>query len=107
MATCLVQNLPLNQGNLAFDPTPQHPELEFTITNFNQLINPSAGFWVAAYAGTAEGRYEGETSLSWTFVPGIAAQQILNTPEPSTWLMWSLAASGMVLWRVRRRRNRA
>ena len=37
-------NLPNNQGNLAFDPTPAHPQLEFTIKNFNQLINPANWF---------------------------------------------------------------
>ncbi len=101
------QNLPQNQGNLAFNPTPAHPGLEFTITNFNQLINPNSGFWIEGYAGSAEDRYVGETSLNWTYVPAVGAQQIQNAPEPSTWLMWSLAASGMVLWRVRRRRHRA
>ncbi len=101
------QNLPQNQGNLAFDPTPAHPQLEFTIKNFNQLIDPSNGFWIEGFAGSAEDRYVGETSLAGTYVPQLAAQQIPNAPEPSTWLMWSLAASGMVLWRLRRRRNRA
>ena len=101
------QNLPQNQGNLAFDPTPAHPQLEFTIQHFNQLIDPSKGFWIEGFAGSAEDRYVGETSLAGTYVPELAAQQIPNAPEPSTWLMWSLAASGMVLWRLRRRRNRA
>jgi len=101
------QNLPKNQGNLAFDPTPAHPQLEFTIKNFNQLINPSKGFWIEGFAGSAEDRYVGTTNLAWTMIPQLAAQQIPSTPEPSTWLMWSLAASGMVLWRLRRRRNRA
>ncbi len=101
------QNLPQNQGNLAFDPSAAHPQLEFTIKNFNQLIDPSKGFWIEGFAGSAEDRYVGETSLAGTYVPQLAAQQIPNAPEPSTWLMWSLAASGMVLWRLRRRRNRA
>ena len=100
------QNLPQNQGNLAFDPTSAHPQLEFTIKNFNQLIDPSKGFWIEAFAGSAEDRYVGETNLAWTEVPQLSAQQIPNAPEPSTWLMWSLA-SGVVLWGLRRRRNRA
>jgi hypothetical protein len=103
------QILPNNQGNLAFDPTPAHPQLEFTIKNFNQLIDPSNGFWIEGFAGSAEDRYVSTTSLNWTEIPPtIAAQNIPNTPtpEPSTWLMWSLA-SGMVLWGLRRRRNRA
>ncbi len=101
------QNLPQNQGNLAFDPTPAHPQLEFTIKNFNQHIDPSKGYWIEGFAGSAEDRYVGTTNLAWTQVPQLSAQQIPNAPEPSTWLMWSLAASGMVLWRLRRRRNRA
>ena len=101
------QNLPHNQGNLAFDPTTTHPQLEFTINHFNQLIDPSKGFWIEGFAGSAEDRYVGTTNLAWTKIPQLAAQQIPSTPEPSTWLMWSLAASGMVLWRLRRRRNRA
>jgi len=101
------QNRPQNQGNLAFDPSAAHPQLEFTIKGFNQLINPSKGFWIEGFAGSAEDRYVGTTNLAWTKVPQLAAQQIPSTPEPSTWLMWSLAASGMVLWRLRRRRNRA
>ncbi len=100
------QNLPRNQGNLAFDPTAEHPQLEFTIKNFNQLIDPSKGFWIEGFTGSAEDRYVGTTNLAWTYVPTVAAQQIPSTPEPSTWLMWSLA-SGMVLWGLRRRRNRA
>ena len=91
------QILPNNQGNLAFDPTPAHPQLEFTITNFNQLINPSKGFWIEGFAGSAEDRYVSTTNLDWTEIPPtIAAQNIPSAPEPSTWLMWSLAASGMV-----------
>jgi len=97
------RNLPQNQGNLAFDPTPAHPQLEFTIKNFNQLIDPSKGYWIEGFAGSAEDRYVGETNLGWTKIPQLAAQ---NIPEPSTWLAWSLA-SGMVAWRLRRRRNRA
>src|SRR5271157_6650403 len=33
------------QGNLAFDPSPLRPQLEFAIPNFNQLIDPKKGFW--------------------------------------------------------------
>ncbi len=97
------QNLPNNQGNLAFDPTPAHPQLEFTIKNFNQLINnPADGFWIEGFAGSSGDRYAGQTNLGWYPTPQFAAQ---NIPEPTTWLAWSLA-SGMVAWRVRKRRNR-
>ncbi len=97
------QNLTNNQGNLAFDPSPAHSQLEFTIKNFNQLINPADGFWIEGFAGSSVDRYAGQTNLGWTQIPELAAQ---NIPEPSTLLAWSLASS-MVAWRLRKRRNRA
>ncbi len=84
------QTLPQFTGNLAFDPTPAHPQLEFTITNFSKIpgLNPSSGFWIAMYAGSAVDGV-GEAGLGWTEVPITAAQ---NIPEPTTWLAWTLIA---------------
>jgi len=88
------QTLPQFTGNLAYDPTPAHPQLEFTITNFSKIpgLDPSKGFWIAMYAGSAEDGVAGEAGLAWTQVPITAAQQIPNTPEPTTWLAWTLIA---------------
>jgi len=84
------KTLPQNTGNLAFDPTPAHPQLEFTITNFSKIpgLNPSSGFWIEMYAGSAMDQV-GEAGLGWTMVPVTAAQ---NIPEPTTWLAWTLVA---------------
>jgi hypothetical protein len=93
--------LPQNTGNLAFDPSPSHPQLEFTIPNFSKIpgLNPSQGFWISAYAGSSLDGVAGEAYLAWSKVPVNAAQSI---PEPATWLAWSLA-TGAIAWRLRRR----
>ena len=94
--------MPQNTGNLAFDPSPAHPQLEFTIKNFNQIINPANGFWIEGFAGSSQDRYVGQTNLGWIKIPTLAAQ---NIPEPTTWLAWALL-SGTAAWRLRRS-NRA
>jgi hypothetical protein len=85
------QQLPQYTGNLAFKPSPATPQLEFTITNFSQIpgLNPSQGFWISMYAGSAVDGV-GEAGLPWTEVPITSAQQIPNAPEPTTWLAWTL-----------------
>jgi len=93
--------LPQNTGNLAFDPSPSHPQLEFTIPNFSKIpgFDPSKGFWISAYAGSSLDGVAGEAYLAWSKVPVNAAQSI---PEPATWLAWSIA-TGAIAWRLRRR----
>ncbi len=86
-------------GNLAYDPSPAHPQLEFTIKNFNTVINPANGFWIEGFAGSSQDRYVGQTNLGWTKVPTYADQ---NIPEPTTWLAWALM-SGAAAWRLRRK----
>ena len=97
------QTLPQNTGNLAFDPTPAHPQLEFTITNFSKIpgLDPSNGFWIEMYAGSAVDGV-GEAGLAWTKVPITAAQLIPTAPEPTTWLAWTLIA-GAAAYRFRGR----
>jgi hypothetical protein len=84
-------SLPQHMGNLAYDPSPAHPQLEFTIANFSKIpgLHPSNGYWIAAFAGSAMDVVAGEAYLSWTNVPITAAQQIPNVPEPATWLTWT------------------
>jgi hypothetical protein len=84
------QTLPQYTGNLAFNPNPTQPQLEFTITNFSHIpgLNPSNGFWIEMYAGSAVDQV-GEAGLAWTKVGTTAAQQIPNVPEPATWLTWT------------------
>ncbi|MGZ3432287.1 MAG: hypothetical protein ACXWN0_11420, partial [Isosphaeraceae bacterium] len=78
--------------NLAYDPTPTPPQLEFTITNFSQIrgLNPSKGYWLEMYAGSAVDGVAGEAGLALTNVPITAAQQIPNSPEQTTGLAWTL-----------------
>jgi hypothetical protein len=94
------QTLSQYTGNLAFDPTPAHPQLEFTIKNFSKIpgLNPSSGFWIEMYAGSAVDGV-GEAGLAWTKIPITAAQ---NIPEPAACLAWTLVASAAA-WRFRSR----
>jgi hypothetical protein len=88
-------------GNLAYNPSAAHPDLEFTIKNFSQIpgLNMKNGFYLQAYAG-APGDQNGEVQTAWTFSP---APQGFNAPEPMTWLAWMLLAGGAG-WRQYRRR---
>ena len=96
------QTLPQYTGNLAFNPSPAHPQLEFTITNFSKIpgLDPANGFWIEMYAGSAVDGV-GEAGLGWTKIPITEAQ---NIPEPTTWLAWALM-SGAAAWRLRRKRT--
>ena len=98
------KSMPDHMGNLAFDPSPAHPQLEFTITNFSKIpgLDTKSGYWISAYAGSSLDGVAGEAYLSWSKVPANAEQ---NIPEPTTWLAWTLA-SGVAALRLRNR-NRA
>ncbi len=88
-------------GNLAFNPSAAHPDLEFTINNFSKIsgMNLKNGFYLEAYSGTA-GSTEGKVQTSWIYSP---APEGINTPEPTTWLAWLLLAGGGAGWQHRRR----
>ncbi len=91
-------------GNLAFDPTAQHPEFEFTINNFSKIsgIDPSKGLFVRVYEGSLQDGGVGETDTGFMFIPP-AAGQGLNIPEPATVLAWSVVLGGGAALRRRRR----
>jgi hypothetical protein len=90
-------------GNLAFNPSSAHPELEFSISNFSASgIDPSKGFWINLYAGSGQDVVAGEVGTGWVFVPPVQAQEL---PEPSALLVWTGLACGMV-WAYRRRSRR-
>lgn len=92
-----------NLGELAFNPSAEHPGFEFTIKNFSKLpgVDPYRGFWVTAYAGAPDDFVVGETGLRLTRVPALAEQVI---PEPATVLAWSVVVVGAA-WRFRRRES--
>jgi hypothetical protein len=87
-------------GALAFDPSSAHPGFEFTIPNFATIagLNPTQGYWIKLYSGSADDGSVGEESSAWTHVPTLAAEAI---PEPATWLAWTLLG-GAGAWRLRR-----
>jgi hypothetical protein len=92
-----------NLGNLAFDPSAAHPGFEFTVKNFSKIspnLDPTQGFWLQAYAGSPDDNPIGEERTSFLKIP---APQGLITPEPATWLAWSLMAVGAGAYRFRRR----
>jgi hypothetical protein len=91
-------------GNLAFNPSSSHPELEFSISNFSKSgIDPTKGFWIELYAGSGQDVVAGEAGLGWTYVPPEQPQVI--TPEPATLLVWA-GMAGCMAWGMRRRSGR-
>jgi hypothetical protein len=89
-------------GNLAFNPSSSHPELEFSISNFSKSgIDPTKGFWMELYAGSGQDVVAGEIGTGWVYVPPVEAQEI---PEPTTWMIWAGLAGG-IAWRYRRTRS--
>lgn len=112
-------------GALAYDPTKDHPDFEFTIKNFSTIPNLNAltkGFYIQAYTGAASTYTIGKSFVQNTFVgpplsepgyiqnppnvipptPGPMITPKVTTPEPTTILAWGLVAGGAA-WRVRRR----
>jgi len=91
-----------NQGQLAFDPSSSHPDFEFTINNFSKIspsLDPTKGYFIQAYAGSAQDGPIGEEVTQAFHVPAVQPQ---NFPEPSTWLGWSIIVGGS-LHQLRRR----
>ncbi len=95
------KNVAANQGTLAFNPSAAHPDLEFTIKNFSKIkaIDPYAGFWLQAYAGSPDDRVVGEAALGFTRVPAFSPESV---PEPATLLAWTVLVGAGAL-HLRRR----
>jgi hypothetical protein len=85
-------------GTLAFNPSADHPNFEYTVTNFNTIpgIDTAAGFWIKVYAGSPDDGSVGEENSQWIHVPAFAPETI---PEPTTWLAWTLLVGGGAIWR--------
>ncbi|OJW23543.1 MAG: hypothetical protein BGO49_02835 [Planctomycetales bacterium 71-10] len=100
------KTMPEYMGNLAYDPSPSHPQLEFTINDFKKLLGltKEGGFWVTAYAGSALDGVAGETYMGWTHIPG--KELVPQVPEPAAVLAWTLIG-GAVAWKARRRSARS
>jgi hypothetical protein len=99
------QTLTNHLGQLLFDPSKDHPDFEFSITNFSKIpgLNLSKGFWLEAYAGSPEDVIAGEDFVGWTNV-SIPSGQVVIKPEPATFLSWSLVLAGAA-WTYRRKRR--
>lgn len=93
--------LPQHMGDLAFDPTPSHPQLEFSVANFSKLADPKEGFWITAYAGSGIDGVAGEANMGWRYIGPLAEQVI---PEPATIMAWTLAC-GALAYRARSRKR--
>ena len=91
-----------NGGSLAFNTSSGRPDFEFTINNFSKItgINPTGPFFVQGFDGMA-GSSAGKSQFTGLYIP--SAQGGLSTPEPATWLAWSLILGGAG-WRYGRRR---
>ncbi len=113
------QTLTNNLGNIAYNPSMAHPDLEFTIKNFSTIPGLNAltnGFYLSAYAGSQKTIIVGKSDISSTYVspldlnqqnfnpnpPVIPAAPTPAVPEPTTILAWSLIVGGAA-WRYRRR----
>jgi len=99
------KSLTQNLGAVAFQPDAKHPDLEFTIPNFSKipgLNGTTNGFWLSAYAGSSQDGAVGEFASLAKISP--TGPQIINHPEPSTILGWTLIG-GVAAWRLRRRQR--
>jgi hypothetical protein len=94
-------------GALAFSPSADHPDFEFTIGNFVKLpgLDPKQGFIVSAFAGTSSDIVAGEDYLFKTRV-GFPSPQEPSIPEPAALIDWAAVAGAALAWRVRRRASR-
>jgi hypothetical protein len=104
LVTSFGTTLAAGMGNLAFDPSLQHPGFEFTITNFSKItgINPATGMVVSVQDGSVDSIITGKDELVGAVQPGTEAQQI---PEPTTWMVWAGMAGGLAWMRYRRSRR--
>jgi hypothetical protein len=106
-------------GNLAFSPSPAHPDFEFSIAHWSQFkaLTGPGGYYVSAYAGSPDDVVAGESKLPW-FHMAAGSQTVTpggdltppgptihpNIPEPTAVLGWTLMAGG-VTWALRRSRK--
>ncbi|RUL83775.1 hypothetical protein [Tautonia sociabilis] len=94
-------------GALAFDPSAEHPDFEFTIDRFSTLpgLDMKEGFIVSAFAGAPDDMIAGEDTLAAVRIAGddLSGQ---NVPEPAAVLAWALVAGAAIAHRVRGRHRR-
>lgn len=104
MAFNFGQALTGHMGNLAFDPSKDHPDFEFTISHFSTLPGfvSGNGFGIKVFAGTPDDVVSGEDTLPYTNV----SPETIYGPEPATLVAWSLVLAAGAAWRLRRGSSR-
>ena len=97
-------SIPWANGNLAFDPSPAHPDFEFAIKDWSkfQSLAGKNGFWVSAFAGSPDDVVAGEGMIPWVHIPTLAQQVVV--PEPTTVAGWAVMTLGAA-WALRRSRR--
>ena len=95
--------LDAHNGNLAFEPSADHPDFEFSIAGLSQIpgFDIANGIGLTAFAGSSDDIDVGEDAVPYTKI------SLELVPEPATLMAWSLVAAGAA-WRgvSLRRRNR-
>jgi len=94
--------LPNHNGNLAFEPSKDHPDFEFSIVGLSKIpgFSLSNGLGISAFSGSSDDIDVGEDSVPMTH---IALEQLV--PEPAAVLAWSAVATGAA-WRGLARRRK-
>ena len=93
-----------HNGNLAFEPSKDHPGFEFSISGLSKIpgFDLAHGLGLTAFAGASDDIDIGEDAVPYTHV---SLEQI-HVPEPATIVAWSLVAAGAAGYgAARRRRN--
>jgi hypothetical protein len=90
-----------HNGNLAFEPSKDHPDFEFSISGVSKIpgFDINNGLGLTAFAGASDDIDIGEDAVPYTH---FALEQI---PEPATVLAWSLVAAGAAVHGAARRRR--
>ncbi len=92
-----------HNGGLAFAPSANNPDFEFTITNLSKIpgFNKENGIGIRVAAGSSMDEGVGEESVPKTTI----SYQQITVPEPATMLAWSVVACGAAVRGLRRRRK--
>ncbi len=93
-------SLNTHNGNLAFEPSKDHPDFEFSISGLSKIpgFDINKGLGLLAFAGASDDVDVGEDGVPYTHVS-------LELPEPTAVLAWSLVAAGAVFHRTIRRKK--